>query len=327
MRHRIPTRTAAISVLIFGQPYWGSFIAELLTTHAADMRPAFIAPRDYARVLVRPPRSERAVILRVGYRVGASTARGRLFDAYWALLRRSMPDAVPCHYWLGTDVLQTTEEAEAGTLRGHALLSSGTDLHLAAAPWLVDELQSVGVHAVTAMIPGDSKTIPQVVAPLPSQFSVLTYLPTGRFDYYGGPTILESARRLPGIRFDVVGTRRDPTGSATPNVRWHGWVEDMAPYYRGTVAVVRLPRHDAMGGTVLEGLLHARHVIFTYELPFVQFVRPATADALVEALEAMHRAHLAGRLGLNLAGRLHALEQYDESNIAGQMAALIRSRV
>ena len=99
----------------------------------------------------------------------------------------------------------------------------------------------------------------------------------------------------------------------------------MAPYYAGTVAVVRIPRHDAMGGTVLEGLLYGRHVLSTYELPFVHAVRPLTADALVEALAEMHRAHRAGRLGLNLEGRAHALEVYDEHRIVGQMAALIRS--
>lgn len=313
------------SVLILGQPYWGARIAQALNAHAGDMRARFVPQGGYARLLARPPRPDGLVLMRVGYRVGASTARGRLFDVYWSLLRRSLPAAVPCHYWLGTDVLNTIEEAGAGTLRRAVFSAARDDLHIADAPWLVTELQSIGVSAVAAQVP-QSYLAPPVAPPLPSEFSVLTYLAASRFDFYGGATILEAARRLPGVRFDVVGSQGDIAPSAPDNVRWQGWVGDMAARYASATVVVRIPRHDGFGATVIEGLLNARHVIYTHEVPFVRTVSPPSTENLAEALAELLDAHASGRLGPNLAGRAYALEEFNEAALVGRLIAALHTR-
>jgi hypothetical protein len=263
--------------------------------------------------------------MRAGYRVGATTPRGRLFDSYWSLLCRSLPNAARCHYWLGTDVLDTIEEAQAGTLRWSALTSTRDDLHLTDAPWLATELESVGIHAAAAHIAPASRA-PQEVPPLPREFSVLTYLATDRFDFYGGETIFTVARRLPGVRFDVVGSRGEPTRPSPANIHWHGWVTDMARRYAETTVVVRIPRHDGLGNTVVEGLLNARHVIYTHEVPFVRRLWPVTPDALEAALVELFDAQRTGRLSLNLAGRAYALEEFDEARLVQDLAALLTAR-
>lgn len=313
-----------IDLLILGQPYWGLHLARDLNKHAPDIRAEFIPQGRYLQLVARPPRSERLAIMRVGYRLGATTPRGRLFDAYWWLLRRALPTATACHYWLGTDVVDTLGEARAGTLRWGSLSASRDDLHLAAAPWLVSELQEVGLRAVLAHIQPVIPA-PREVPPLPSDFSVLSYVPGARFAFYGGPAILAAAERLPDVRFDIVGPG-EPAPSAPPNVRWHGWVDDMAERYADTTVVVRIPEHDAYGGTVTEGLFNARHVIYTYEVPFVHRLCPVTADGLVDALGELRAAHAEGRLGLNLAGRAYALEEFDEERVANRLAALVRAR-
>ncbi len=314
------------SVLVFGQPYWASRVVQALNSPAGDMRATFIPRAGYVRLVAMPPRSEGVVIMRTGYRVGASTARGRLFDRYWSLLRRALPAAVPCHYWLGTDVLNTLEEARAGTLRQAIFASARDDLHLADAPWLVSELESVGLHATTAHVPQPYRA-PSVTLPLPREFSVLTYLPTDRFDFYGGATILEVARRLPGVQFDVVGSRGDTAPSAPDNVRWHGWVDDMAARYASATAVVRIPRHDGFGATVIEGLLNARHVIYTHEVPFVRTVSPPSPENLAAALAELEDAHSTGRLTPNLAGRSYALEEFNEARLVAHLMAVVRTRI
>jgi hypothetical protein len=313
-----------IDLLILGQPYWGLHLARDLNKHAPDIRAEFIPQGRYLQLLARKPRSERLAIMRAGYRIGATTPRGRLFDAYWALLRRAMPNAAACHYWLGTDVLNTLAEARAGTLRWSPLSASRDDLHLAAAPWLVSELKEVGLHATMAHVQPVALA-PREAPPLPADFSVLSYVPGARFAFYGGPAILEAARRLPDVRFDIVG-RGDPVPSAPPNVRWHGWVDDMAERYADATVVVRIPEHDAYGGTVVEGLFNARHVVYSYDVPFVRRVWPVTSDGLVDALGEFYAAHLEGRLSLNLAGRAYALEEFDEGRVANGLAALVRAR-
>jgi Glycosyl transferases group 1 len=312
-----------IRVLILG--HWGSHIARNLNTYIGDIRATYVPQGSYLRLLAAPPRRERVVLMRAGFRVGASTPRGRLFDAYWSLLRRTLPNAAPCHYWIGSDVMAALESAEAGTLRWSALLSTRDELHLADAPWLSAELETVGIRATTAHI-APAVRAPQVVPALPKEFSVLTYISAGRFDFYGGEAIMDVARRLPDVRFDVVGSRRESTWPLLANVHWHGWVTDMAQRYAETTVVVRIPRHDGLGNTVVEGLLNARHVVYTYEVPFVRRVWPVTADSLEAALVGFRDAHRAGQLSPNLAGRDYALEEFDEAKLVNDLAALLRAR-
>lgn len=314
-----------IRVLVFGQPYHASRIVRTLNSCAADMRATFVRPERYAGLLARPVRGEPVVILRAGYRVGAATARGRLFDAYWSLLRRALPGAVGCHYWLGTDALNTLDEARTGRLRLAALLATRDDLHLAVAPWLSSELETIGLRVVTALLPPPHRA-PAEPPPLPSEFRVLTYLPAARFDFYGGRAILEAAHRLSGVGFDVVGGPGEVGRPAEANVQWHGWVEDIAERYAGATVVVRVPQHDGYGNTVIEGLLNARHVIYTEDVPFVRRVWPVTADALATVLEELREARVAGRLGPNDAGRAFALKEFDEAKLADQLTALVRDR-
>ena len=299
-------------------------MALALDAPAEDMRASFVPQVAYPRLLARPS-ADPVLLMRVGFRVGATTTRGRLFDIYWSLLRRTRPRAVACHYWLGSDVLGTSEEARAGTLRWAALRGARDDLHLADAPWLVAELEAVGIHALNAHVPVPHGT-PSSPPPLPAEFSVLTYLAASRFEFYGGETVLEAARRLPHVRFDVVGATGAPGGQSPPNVRWHGWVSDMPRYYAGSTVVVRIPRHDGLGETVVEGLLNARHVIYTYELPCVRTVRPVTPEALVAELATLRDDHVAGRLMANLDGRAYALDAFDEARLARELVALVRER-
>lgn len=313
------------SILVLGQPYSASRIARALNSRATEVRATFVPQRSYVKLLAMPPRSERVVLMRVGYRVGAATPRGRLFDAYWALLRRALPRAQACHFWLGTDVMETVEAGRAGNLRWAAINDSQGDLHLSVAPWLTAELESVGIQATTALLP-PSNHAPTEAPRLPSTFAILTYLPAARFEFYGGPTILEVASRLPEARFDVVGNTGEEAGPAISNVRWLGWVTDMQRHYEKASVVVRIPRHDGFGNTVIEGLFNARHVIYTHDVPFVQRVSPPTAGSLLAAVRALQDAHVAGALSSNLPGRAWALDEFDETTLVNRLAALLRAR-
>jgi Glycosyl transferases group 1 len=314
-----------IDVLVLGQPYAASRIARALDSRAADLRATFVPQTSYVKLLATPPRSKRVVLMRAGYRVGAATARGRIFDAYWALLRRSLPEAAVCHYWLGTDVLNTVREARAGTLRWEALAAARDDLHLADAPWLASELESVNLQARTAYVPRPYHAPPEA-SPLRAEFRVLTYLPAPRFDFYGGEPIMEVARRLPDVPFDVVGRRNDPPRREPANVEWHGWVSDMEKFYAKATVVVRVPRHDGFGATVIEGLLSARHVVYIHDVPFVRTISPVTPEDLLAVLAELRDSHLTGRLGANLAGRAYALEEFDEAKLAANVTALVKER-
>jgi hypothetical protein len=315
-----------ISVIVLGQPYWGTRIAQALNTPSTDMSATFVGQKAYLRLLARPPRAERVVLMRAGYRVGGTTPRGRVFDAYWSALRRAMPQAAGCFYWLGSDVMDTVAEARAGTLRKSAVASARDDIHVADGPWLVTELAEVGLRATDVHVPQPHLS-PDVPPPLPASFRVMTYLPGDRFDFYGGDVILEAARRLPDVGFDVVGRAGSTPREAMRNVAWHGWVPGMSAMYARSTVVVRIPRHDGLGATVVEGLLHGRHVIYSYWVPYVRKLFPVSVPALVNELSSLRAQHDAGNLGLNLEGRNYALAAYDEQSLAERLGVVIRARL
>ena len=308
-------------MIVLGQPYWGTRIARALHDPEHGSSAAFVGQRGYAGLLARRPGAP-LIFLRAGFRVGGTTRRARAFDAYWSVLRRRFPKAAGVHYWLGTDVLNTVEEAAAGTLRLGLVARARSDAHLADAAWLADELQGVGIKAETAHVPQPYRA-PAEVPGLPPAFTVLTYVPGDRFSFYGGEAIVETARRLPQLSFQVMGRQAEPGPAVPGNVQLLGWVGDIDAAYRAATVVVRVPRHDGFGATVIEGLLYARHVIYTYPVPSCEQVWPVTPDALVAALERLNAAHLAGTLGPNVAGRTHALAEFNEAALVERLRRLV----
>ena len=314
-----------VELLIFGQPYWSTEIARAINSRQDDLRARYVAPRAYVATLRLGRPNEPTVLMRAGYRPGASTPRGRLFDGYWSALRWARPSAVACHYWLGSDVQDTLAEMRTGTIRAAVLAATRSDLHLADAPWLASELAEVGIEAVTAHVPQPNRA-PDTVRPLPADFAVLTYLPGARFDFYGGTTILEVAARIPDVRFDVVGRQSVTPPVAPPNVRYLGWVADMTPRYTDTTAVIRIPRHDGLGQTIIEGLLHGRHALYIHHVPHVRRVQAETGS-VATALKDLLTTHRAGRLEANHAGRAYALKAFDETALTDHLVGLIQDRL
>lgn len=308
-------------VIVLGQPYWGTRIAGALDDPGHGTTASFVGQRGYAGLLARRLGAP-LILLRAGFRVGGTTRRARAFDAYWSLLRRRFSQAAGVHYWLGTDVLNTVEEAAAGTLRLNLVARARADRHIADAAWLADELHGVGLEAETAHVPQPYRA-PADVPGLPSTFTVLTYAPGDRFSFYGGEAILETARRLPEISFQVMGRQAVPPTPVPSNVQLLGWVSDIDAAYRAATVVVRVPQHDGFGATVIEGLLYARHVIYTYPVPSCEQVWPVTPDMLVAALGRLNAAHLAGTLEPNVAGRTHALQEFDGAVLVERLRRLV----
>jgi hypothetical protein len=247
-----------------------------------------------------------------------------LFDAYWDLICRAQPRSARCHYWIGSDVMKTVEAFAMGSLRSRAFEAARSDIHLTVAPWLTEELASVGIRATTALLPPPLH-IPKVAPPLPRDFSALTYLPAHRFDFFGGPVIMEAARRLPNIRFDVVASEHESRWSAPASVRWHGWVSDMSKRYAEASVIIRLPAHDGFGKTVIEGLMNARHILYTQTVPFVRKVWPVSVQSLEANLIELHDAHADGRLVPNDGGRAYALDTFNLANLARHLQTHIRA--
>jgi len=246
-------------------------------------------------------------------RVGATFRWDSTLDRMLLALPRCPFGAPVVIYWTGTDVLMLQRSFRDGTLPDKARAALAGVQHMAGAEHLTAELAECGVDAETVPFPAMALAPPPTAPPMPERFRVLTYLPAGsgpRFAFYGGPQILEAARALPDVEFAVIGASV-MDADVPANVELLGRVDDPATEYARSSVVVRMVEHDAIGGTVCEGLMYGRHVIYTYDVPHTVRVAFGDVGALIGAIGALHERHRTGSLELNRAGFDYAAVEFD----------------
>lgn len=292
---------------------WPSILADGLSARFGDELTASSFVQGAGAGSVPPFVSRLAtadLLVRVGVTLDPGSRLDRMFMATPRLRRRDCCAL----FWIGTDVLTHVRAHEAGTVSamvGEALTAMPS---MAGAVHLAEELAGAGVDATPVPFPAPVLSAPDEVPPMPDRFTVLTYLPAGegdRFRFYGGRELLRAARSLPEVAFEVMGADSIPGEEIPGNMTLLGRVDDPASAYRQASVVVRLVEHDAVGGTVMEGLLFGRHVIYTMPLPHTTTVRFGDAPALIDALTGLKARHDAGELSPDLVGREWARAEFD----------------
>lgn len=151
--------------------------------------------------------------------------------------------------------------------------------------------------------------------PLPAEFRVLCYIPDRRYTFYGGDMLYAAAKELPTVEFLVVGGTGGWVDHPLSNLRFLGWCKDMLTIYASASVVVRIVRHDAIGGTVREGLALGRHVVYNFEVPHTRYIEYGDTDALIRVLAEYEQLHRRGELGLNMAGAEFAKREWNEARL------------
>ena len=293
-------------IAILGLPYFGELLARLLGERGWDA--AFLAHpgRSVRGWLALGPKLARAdVVYLIGSRIEKGSPQDRLLQ-----LRRK-PVVI---HWVGTDVLIATEEHARG--RASERIAERA-LHWCDAPWLVDELRTLGVRSSHVPLP-----IPLAAgepSPLPAEFRVLLYLPVDAFDreVFDMETLLRLPLEFPGVPFVLLPS---PPASLPqplpPNLEARGWVADMDAVYREISCMIRLTSHDGTSFMVVETLARGRQAIWTF--PMEGAIQAQGFEAVAGALRGLIRQHSAGELGLNTVGREFVLTHFDaETLLAG----------
>ncbi|WP_081633921.1 glycosyltransferase [Terracoccus sp. 273MFTsu3.1] len=286
--------TSHLNYVLIGQGNWVRKLAEGLRDTGFPVQEV---PLDSARSALNWEALRRIraadVVVRVGFRPGARTWRGRAFDGALRIFGRR---AISVCYWIGTDVLNFTDDLSHGApAAGWRSPALAVDHHLAGSEPLHGELAKAGIAASVVGFPWRTVQAPTDPPPFPEQFTVLTYIPDGRAEFYGGPVVLEAARRLPGICFEVMGGEGIWAEDPPENVHFRGWVRDPAEAYASSSCVLRIVRHDSIGGTAVEGLLFGRPVLYSQELDHTMKVEP-TPESVTQALKELSCEWKAGRL-------------------------------
>lgn len=258
-------------VVVIGLPFFGARVARSLRQQGFRARYVPHPGRDLRAWLRAIPVLARADLI---YTIGSSSRKWGPADVLAKARRRIVM------HWAGTDVLHALRDQQAGRESQYLLQRAH---HWAAAPWLVEELEPLGVRAEARALPMVIKTGTDL--PLPETFRVLVFLatePHSAYDIEGTMKVIES---LPEIPFVMVGGYRP--AEIPSNLEVVGWVEDMQPQYARTSVFLRLVHHDAMSHSVIEALGYGRQVLWSYKIEGVtQVDSPEEAIAVLRGLAA-----------------------------------------
>jgi hypothetical protein len=316
---RLAAGAPSADVVFIGQSRWSGVLRDQLTASGdAAERVAFHAvPLERPWSVFRPSSIAALisadVLVRVGFRPGATTPFGRLFDAAWRVLLALRPKARPVMYWIGTDVMNTAEALRNPAALARFKSASSGMTHLAASQGLVDELALLGVESRLAWFPALTLNVPTTPPPYPERFTVLSYVPDARASFYGGPDLVALARALPDVLVRIVGGAGAwVEGEVPPNMTFVGWVEDMGPEYELATVVTRLVEHDALGATAIEGVLYGRGVVYTGELQHAQHVPFGDLAALCAVISVYYARWQSGDMAPDLSAAQWARKEFSQ---------------
>lgn len=218
-------------------------------------------------------------------------------------------------FWCGSDVLFAQDQfAQRKSVEPWI----AEKIHWAGAPWLAEEVRAMGLKCEYVPI-----TWVQPVAqlgPLPRKFSVLCYTPnTDRLELYGIDQVLEVARTLPRVAFNLVGLLPGQKLRVPDNVQLHEWTADMTQFYHNATVLWRPTRHDGMSFMALEALAHGRHVIWSY--PSTGVIQSTEASTARMELQRLLGLHHDGRLAVNQAGSAFVAKNFSPDVIRNGMLA------
>ena len=284
------------TVLVVGFPR----LAEPFVDRLADRDLAFL----YGRVpALRVPFCD--MVYQIG---GGPVVNPRLFSVCRALQRKVVK------HWVGSDVLRAREPLV------HEQHATGLVEHWAVAGHLVDELAEAGIPATPVPLSVVDAVTPTPLPPSP--LTVLSYLPTRKFDFYNGATVLSLASRFPDVHFLVVGSD-GADRSATKNVEFLGYQREMDAIYARSHVLLRLPRHDGLSYMVLEALNHGRHVI--WNLPFESARMGRTENELACHIRELRAALAAGTLAFNARGQEVVHATYSGTHVRDMIRSKLKA--
>lgn len=279
----------ASAIVLTGQGRWVRELADGLQ-HYAGLAVG-TAPFDRAAQALRPSAwrmiAGARTVVAVGFRPGAGTVRGILFDTAFALMRSLGPRERTIYYWIGSDVHNMLLDLKRGRPTRRLKRALETCEHFAGSRVLARELADAGIVAELVDFPWLGIPDDAGPLPLPARFTVLSYVPDARPAFYGGPQLCEAARALPSAEFLIVGGTGAWATDTPPNMRFLGWQEDMRSCYAASACVVRLVEHDSIGGTVVEGLAYGRPAVYSQPLEHTIHVTFGDVSRLVEVLRTL----------------------------------------
>jgi hypothetical protein len=211
-------------------------------------------------------------------------------------------------FWCGSDTLLAQQDYAKGRVDPWV----AKQIHWAGSPWLADEVRAMGLRC--EYVPSTWVDVPATVPAMPAKFSVLAHLSSAaRVELYGIDHLFEVAKKMPQIEFHVVGILPGETLRAPDNVKVHGRVPSMNPFFHQTSVLWRPVRHDGLSFVALEALAHGRHVLWSYSFKGVTVAKDAVSG--YQEIQRLYDLHIQGKLPVNQAGAEYIASHFTPDRI------------
>lgn len=190
------------------------------------------------------------------------------------------------NHWIGSDVLDEMDKKHQrgmnriyNTIQDcifHWKIKKGGLITFAGAPWLVDELSKLHIHATYLPITTiDPYKLGLVDLNHVKDIDFLSYVPFNRFDFYGGDKLLKLANRWHNYKFllicaDLKEVPPDFVEKMPKNIMISPRVErnKMPEFYQRSKFFIRYTQHDSESLSIFEALYFNLQVLWTYDFPY-----------------------------------------------------------
>jgi glycosyltransferase involved in cell wall biosynthesis len=215
--------------------------------------------------------------------------------------------------WVGTDVLTAISAFRSGKYRKDYIDNA---IHFCEVNWIQDELKEIGINADIVNFASFDKKF-QIENPTSEKFTVLTYIPNQRSDFYGPNLFLNVARFFPEIDFLIAGTTAEEYQPLPENVKALGWVEDMDSLYAVVHVCVRIPEHDGLSTFILEALARGKDVIYKY--PFDYCMQAENEMEFKSVLQSRYLLFTKGLWNSNHSGAEFIANEFNSNQILSEL--------
>ena len=184
------------------------------------------------------------------------------------------------------------------------------------APWHVQELRKfLSVESFILFFNDYEK--PKKTLALPDEFTVLTYLPEGKPEFYGESLIRDLIVKYPKTKFIILGNDKYSHFSNVI-IKTIDYTRDMDEIYSQSSLLIRLTKHDGFSSMVLEALSYGRNIIWTYDIPNVKHFK-LDRDNLFDIFDEVKK------YGYNLQGENWVKKNFNFSSFINNLEALYKN--
>ena len=207
-------------------------------------------------------------------------------------------------HWIGSDALQATTYLK---YKFYAKICNLlTDKQLVVSPNIKNEIEGICIKRseVVPILPKFTSKKISRIEQKNSQFTVLSYIPTNNFDFYGGNEILKLVKDCPDINFWILTLGK----SKESNLRNLKYLEFVSPARMNTIynkchVLIRYVQHDGFPKMILEAMQKGLQVVYSFPFPFTHH-----CTSLEQIKEILYE--LKNNYQINSEGRSYVLKNF-----------------